>query len=269
MIGASRGSLASVQESLNSRADQGDLSALSAELFAVATLLGSEKSLVLTLADSGQSAGSRSALVNDLLGNKVSALTVSVITDVVNARWSSPSDLVDAIELLAAQAGFISANRDGSLDRVESELFHFGRAVDASSELQMSLTDPALSAQAKAGIIRDLLADKVSLTSLSIITYVASHLRGRRVDSLVSQLTELAAAQRNQVVAQVTSVVALDDGQQQRLIAALNKLTGKNVRLNVAVDPTIIGGFSVKIGEDIIDGTIASRLEDARRALLA
>ena len=241
MIGASRGSLASVQESLNSRADQGDLSALSAELFAVATLLGSEKSLVLTLADSGQSAGSRSALVNDLLGNKVSALTVSVITDVVNARWSSPSDLVDAIELLAAQAGFISANRDGSLDRVESELFHFGRAVDASSELQMSLTDPAFSAQAKAGIIRDLLADKVSLTSLSIITYVASHLRGRRVDSLVSQLTEL----------------------------ALNKLTGKNVRLNVAVDPTIIGGFSVKIGEDIIDGTIASRLEDARRALLA
>ena len=269
MIGASRGSLASVQESLRSRADQGDLSALSAELFAVAALFADEKSLVLTFADSGQSTTSRTSLVSDLFGSKVSAHTIAVVTDVVTARWSTSSDLIDAVELLAAQAGFIGAERDGILDRVESELFHFGRAVDASPALQMSLTDPSLPSHSKSAIIHDLLANKVSPTTLTIIEYVASHLRGRRVDSLLSALSDLAAAQRNQVVAQVTSVIGLDDNQQQRLVAALNVITGKSVRLNIAIDANVLGGFSVKIGEDIIDGTIASRLEEARRTLLA
>jgi F-type H+-transporting ATPase subunit delta len=82
-------------------------------------------------------------------------------------------------------------------------------------------------------------------------------------------LGNLAAAQRNQVVAEVRSVVALDADQTRRLSAALSKITGKNVRINVAIDPAIVGGISVTIGEDVIDGSVAARLESARRALLA
>jgi F-type H+-transporting ATPase subunit delta len=89
------------------------------------------------------------------------------------------------------------------------------------------------------------------------------------VDAVVDQLTALAAAQRNQVVAEVTSAVSLDESQIARLATALAKITGKQVRVNVAIEPSVIGGISVKLGEEIIDGTVATRLEHARRSLLA
>jgi F-type H+-transporting ATPase subunit delta len=89
------------------------------------------------------------------------------------------------------------------------------------------------------------------------------------VDSVLETLGNLAAQQRNQVVAEVRSAVNLDADQTRRLSAALSKITGKNVRINVAIDPAVLGGISVTIGEDVIDGSIAARLESARRSLLA
>ncbi len=269
MIGASRNSLAFVQESMRSRSSQGDLSALSAELLSAADILANEKSLRQNLADSGQPVAARTSLIKDVFGTKVSASTQEVLGELVAARWSSDNDLVDAVELLGSQAAFVAADKAGSLDRVENELFHFARAVQASSELQMTLTDPALSAQTKSAIVGDLLGSKVDVITLDLVKHVAGHLRGRRVDSVLETLGNLAAAQRNQVVAEVRSVIALDADQTRKLSAALSKLTGKDIRINVAIDPSVLGGITVTIGEDVIDGSVASRLESARRTLLA
>lgn len=267
MIGASRGSLARAQASLSAR--QGDLSTLSAELFAVVAAIANEKSLRQTLADSGQPEGARKALITDLLGNKVSAATLDVLGDIVTGRWSSDHDLVEAIETVASQAAFASADKAGTLDRVEDEVFLFGRAIDASPELQMALTDPSLGSDAKAAIVGDLLGGKVDSVTLSVLKYYASNLRGRRVDAVVADLSDLAGETRNQSVAEVRSVVALDESQTRRLAAALSVIAGREVKVNVAIDPTVLGGISVKIGDQIIDGTVASRLENARRSLLA
>jgi F-type H+-transporting ATPase subunit delta len=269
MIGASRNSLAFVQESMRSRSSQGDLSALSAELLAAADILANEKSLRQNLADSGQPVAARTSLIKDVFGTKVSASTQEVLGELVAARWSSDNDLVDAVELLGSQAAFVAADKAGSLDRVENELFHFARAVQASSELQMTLTDPALSAQAKSAIVGDLLGSKVDVITLDLVKHVAGHLRGRRVDSVLETLGNLAAAQRNQVVAEVRSAIALNADQTRKLSAALSKLTGKDIRINVAIDPSVLGGITVTIGEDVIDGSVAARLESARRTLLA
>lgn len=269
MIGASRNSLALVQESMRSRSNQGDLSALSAELLAAADILASEKSLRQNLADSGQPVSARTSLIKDLFGQKVSANTNEFLGELVAARWSSGEDLVDAVELVGFQAAFVVADKAGSLDRVENELFHFSRVVQASSELQMTLTDPALSSLAKSAVVGDLLGSKVDVSTLNLIKYVARHLRGRRVDSVLATLGNLAAAQRNQVVAEVRSVIALDAEQTRKLSAALSKLTGKDVRINVAIDPSVLGGITVTIGEEVIDGSVSARLESARRTLLA
>ena len=133
----------------------------------------------------------------------------------------------------------------------------------------MTLTDPSLSAQTKSAIVGDLIGSKVDSITLALVKHVAGHLRGRRVDSVLETLGNLAAEQRNQVVAEVRSAVSLDANQTSRLSAALSKITGKNVRINVAIDPSVLGGISVTIGEDVIDGSIAARLESARRSLLA
>ena len=132
MLGSSRESLASVRESLDARRNEPGFDAVSNDLFAVADLLGREKTLRVALADAGQPADGRAALAASVLGSRISPLTLDVVSDTVRRRWSNASDLVSAIEIQATQAAFTVAEADGTLGNVEEELFRFGRAIDAS-----------------------------------------------------------------------------------------------------------------------------------------
>jgi F-type H+-transporting ATPase subunit delta len=268
MIGSSRESLRVCQEGLDARRQEPGFAQLSGELFAVADLLDREWQLRTTLADSGQPQQVRGPLVGEMLGGRVSELAVDVVRMVVDRRWAEDIDLVMAIEQLGNQAAFTVAESDGTLDATEEELFRFGRAVDASPQLQMALTDPAESAAVKAAIARDLLQGRSTAATQAVLEYAVSHLHGRRIDVVVDDLCGLAAQQRERVVAEVRVAAPLDDSQIARLAEALSRLKGRTVRLNVAVDPDVIGGVHVRIGDEVIDGTVAARMEQARRALL-
>lgn len=242
--------------------------AIAGQLLDVASLLAGDKSLRTALADAGQSVESRTALVRDLLGGRVDALAVDLVTAVVALRWSSADELVDVLDEVGAVVACTAAEADGTLDAVEEELFRFARAVDANPELQMTLTNPALPATAKANLVRDLVAATAAPTTTALLAHAAANLRGRRVDAVVTALIDLAAAQRERVVAEVRVAVALDEDQHRRLSAVLSRLQGREVRLNVVVDPTVVGGASVRIGDDVIDGTMETRLTQARRTLI-
>ena len=237
------------------------------ELLAVAALLGAEKSLRTSLADAGQPVEARQAVVRELLADKVQPTARELVEAAVAVRWADADDLEAAVAELGAAVAFTAAEADGSLDAVEEELFLFGRAVDANPELQMALTNPALTPAVKAALVRDLVAAGAPITSV-LLAHTAANLRGRRVDAAVGALSNLAAAQRQRVVAQVTAAVALDEQQQERLARALARFAGREVRLNVAVDPTVIGGVSVRLGDEVIDGTMITRLSQARRAIV-
>jgi F-type H+-transporting ATPase subunit delta len=160
------------------------------------------------------------------------------------------------------------ADAVGDLDATEDEIFRFGRAVDSSPELQMALTAPALSAAAKSGIVEDLLKDRSTATTRLVLGYAVGHLHGRRIDAVVDDLADAAARQRQRIVAEVRVAQPLDADQERRLAAALSALKGRQVRLNVAVDPAVLGGVHVTVGDEVIDGTVAARLEQARRSML-
>ncbi len=266
MLGSSRDSRSALRRDVEARASEANAT-VAEQLLAVAALLGAEKSLRSTLADAGQPAEVRSALVNDLFGGKVQALAAALLSSAVALRWSDGDDLVDAIEELGAAVAFTAAEADGSLDRVEEELFRFGRAVEANADLQMTLTNPALDGAAKVALVRDLVASQASPVTTVLLAHTAANLRGRRVDAAVNALCNLAAAQRERVVAQVRVAVELDAAQHERLAAALARLIGRAVRCNITVDPAVIGGVSVRIGDDVIDGTFVTRLTQARRTL--
>ncbi|MFM9134003.1 MAG: ATP synthase F1 subunit delta, partial [bacterium] len=91
---------------------------------------------------------------------------------------------------------------------------------------------------------------------------------GRRIDAVVDDLADAAARQRQRIVAEVRVAQPLTEEQERRLAEALTRLKGRRVRLNVAVDPDVLGGVHVTVGDEVIDGTVASRLEQARRAVL-
>lgn len=269
MLGSSRQSFAALRTSLDARRGEAGFASVSGDLLAVAGVLGSEKSLTQALADSGQSDGVRGAIVRDLFGGKVSDTSLAVLDEVVASRWSSETDLVDAVEQLGAQAAFTTAEADGSLDRVEDELFRFGRAVDGSPELQMALTDPAIDGARKSALVRDLIGSTAAPTTTALVSYAAANLRGRQPAVAIEALATLAADQRQRLLAEVRSAVELTPEQVGRLAAALSTLQGRDVRLNVIVDPEVVGGIVVRVGDDVIDGSVASRFEAARRAVTA
>jgi F-type H+-transporting ATPase subunit delta len=191
------------------------------------------------------------------------------MVEIAGERWSNDDDLLMAIEQLADQVVFTVAEADGTLDATDDELFRFGRALDQSPELQMALTSPAQPSATKAAIVHDLLDGRSTGATRQVLEYAVGHLHGQRIDSVVDHLCDLAARQRERVIAEVRVAALLDAEQSRRLADVLSRLKGRTVRLNVAVDPAVLGGVHVKVGDEVIDGTVAAKLEQARRVVLS
>ncbi|RJQ67006.1 F0F1 ATP synthase subunit delta [Pseudonocardiaceae bacterium YIM PH 21723] len=261
---ASRESLAAVEQTLP-LAD--DLSAVGNELFSVVGLLSREGSLRRAVSDASTDPAGREQLVRGLLGGKLGAATLDVLAAVVKSRWSSPRELVDGVESLARTALLSRAEAQGRLDAVEDELFRLGRIVEGAPELEQVLTDVSGSADGKTALIRKLLGDKVEAITSTLVEQLVSQLRGRTVVGGLEELAEVAAKRRQRSVAHVTTAVALTEQQQNRLSATLERIYSRPIALHIELDPELRGGLVIKIGDEIIDGSAAGRLDALRREL--
>ncbi|MFD7512330.1 F0F1 ATP synthase subunit delta [Streptomyces sp. NPDC059853] len=270
MIGASREALEGGRERLNVLCDSTatDPAALADDLAAVTVLLNREVSLRRVLTDPAQPGEGKADLVGRLLGGQVGGPAVDLVSGLVRSRWSSSRDLVDAVEELADTADLIAADRAGTLEAVEDELFRFGRILSATPALRSALTTKdERSTTAKKELVRRLLGGRADRITERLIVRLVEHPRGRSLDQGIEALSALAAARRDRSVAVVTSAVPLSDAQRDRLGRALAKLYGRQVQLNLDVDPAVLGGISVRIGDEVIHGTVADRLDEVTRRL--
>ncbi|AZP20444.1 F0F1 ATP synthase subunit delta [Streptomyces aquilus] len=267
--GASREATASARERLDALTDNTSVNAgtLAEELAAVTALLDREVSLRRVLTDPAQAGEAKAELAQRLLGGQVGGEAADLVSGMVRSRWSQSRDLVDALEELANLADLTAAQRTGALDDVEDELFRFGRIVSSNTELRAALTDRAATGSAKGELLRSLLGGRAHATTERLVTRLVTAPRGRSLEAGLESLSKLAADRRNRLVAVVTSAVPLSDTQKQRLGAALGKLYGHQVHLNIDVDPEVLGGIRVQVGDEVINGSIADRIEDAGRRL--
>jgi F-type H+-transporting ATPase subunit delta len=239
------------------------------ELFAVVDLLDQEPGLRRSLTDPSRDAAARTGLAQSLLEGKISARTLAQVTGLVGERLSAPGDLADGAEELAVVAIAMSADKQDQLDDLEDELFRFGRIVQASPGLRAALSNQFAAPEARRRIVTDLLTGKVTDGALRLISQGAAHPRGRSLDGTLDSQANLAAALRKRLVAEVRVAVPLSDAQRGRLAAALAAGYGHDVHLNVVLDPEVLGGMSVRIGDQLINGSVASRLAELRRGLAA
>jgi len=267
---ASREALAAATEDLDRHVDDAsasDLERLGSELFAVLRLLEAEPGLRRHLADPSVPPSSRSGLADQLLGEQLSRPTLDVITDLVSSRWSRSPDLVEAVEELGRRATLGVAEKDGSLDEVEDQLFRFGRVLDREPELNSLLTDHATPPDKRLELLHGLLDGKVSPVTEALLSATVAAPRGRSLDLAAEELSELAAARRDRYVAHVRAPVALSPDQEQRLADSLSRLYGRPISLQVELDEDLLGGLLVRVGDEVIDGSVAGRLAAARRRL--
>lgn len=249
------------------RGERSSLSVASDDLHATADLLTREVGLRRALADPGLPAEARRALLDRLLGDQIGEIALEVLRAAVGARWSRPADLLATVEELGSEALLASEQAAGALDEVEDELFRFSRIVDRTPRLSLALSDRGLPAERKNALLDRLLDDRVRPATRRLIGRVVNNPRGRGIGREIEALAELASRRRQRSIAVVTVAHPIDEQQADRLRAAIARAFGTEVVLQLVIDPSVLGGVSVRVGGEIVDGTVLRRLAEARRQL--
>jgi len=267
---ASRATLAAGIDALDGiidRARPEQLGPLADQLFAVTELLVREAGLRRALADPSADPDRRQALFDRLLGNQLDAQALELLRPLVRERWSSPRDLAGAVETLSRRAVLGIAERAGALDDVEDQLFRFGRILDGESRLALALEDPLAPTDRKVALLDRLIGDRVDPTTHQLLEHAVRASRGRGLERTVTELVELAAARRERYVAYVTAPAPLTEQQESRLARSLSRVYGRQISLQVTVDPALLGGLVVRVNDEVIDGSVVSRLAAIRQRM--
>jgi len=265
--GSSRQSLLAARTTLDAAikgVDAQAASTLSSELFFIANVLGSNISVRRALTDPSRDAQAKGVFVKDLLASKVGAAALGLTTELAALRWSGAKDLVQVIEQLAIEAEASAANIAGELDRVEDEIFTAATAFASSSELRKALTSDATNA--KATLVSEILKG-ASGSTVKLVSQMVNAWRGRSIESAFADYQWALAARRNRVIALVRVAAPITPAQLDRLTTSLTSKVGQPVRINIEIDPSVIGGVSVKFADEIVDGSVSNRLAGAARAL--
>ena len=266
----SRESLAAATARLDALVDassSADLQQLGDQLFAITRLVAGQLALRRALADPAAPEQARTGLLRQVLGGKVGASALEVASELVASRWSTSLDLVEALENVARRAVLGVAEKDGTLDDVEDELFRFGRILDREPQLNALLADTNQSEEGRTGLLDAVLGDRVTPVVATLLRQTVRLPRGRHLDLAAEELAELAAARRHRYVARVRTAVALTPQQEQRLTASLTRLYGRPMSLQIELDEHLLGGLVVEVGGELIDGSVAGRLAAAQRSL--
>jgi ATP synthase F0 subunit b/ATP synthase F1 delta subunit len=249
--------------------DQG-LSTLADDLTSVAAMLINETVVTRYLTLAAEDASPRVRLIERLVSGKVGQPALDLLKSAVSERWSADSDLVDAVELVSRQALLIRAEQAGQLDEVEEQLFRFSRILDLQPRLAILLGDYEVPADGRVRLLRNVLGNAsadVDPITAELLSKTVELLRGQPAGEAVQGLAEVAVARRGEVVAHVSAAAELTDAQHTRLTEVLSRIYGHPVTAQMQIDPDLLGGLAISVGDEIIDGTLSSRLAAAQTQL--
>jgi F-type H+-transporting ATPase subunit delta len=263
--GASADALTALTDQVRSVRTLADAEVLGDELFSVAVLLRSDPALRRVATDASLPAEVKQGLVSELLSGKVGERTLGIVTDAVARRWTAQRDLPDSLERLSEIALVRSVG--AKADQLADELFGVAQSLKSNPELRDALANPGRSVEDRVQLVDTIFAGKV-LPATVTLTKQALAGSYRTVGAALQVYREVAAQVAGERVATIRVAEPLTDADRTRLQQALAKQYGRDVHINEVVDPDVLGGVRVELGDDVIDGTIANRIDDARRRLV-
>ncbi len=253
-LGEARAALAQVSEVRLETAEQ---------LLQAGRVIGSSNQLRNLLGDPGLETSDKTEIVRRVFSGSLDEVALRLVTSIAGDRWSSDDDLLEAIEELGIRAAARSAAPGTD---IVGELFEFGRAVRSNPSLELAVSSKLGTAAAKASLVTELLAGASQQTRL-IVSHLVQQPRGRRVSELLRYASTVVSDEYERLVATVTVARPIAGEQLERLRAGLARAYGRNVAINQVIDESVIGGLRVQIGNDVIDGSVATKLNDLRLQL--
>jgi F-type H+-transporting ATPase subunit delta len=270
--GSSRASVLALRKSLAdlvSKQSATDTAQFSADLFTALTVLSSSVGLRRALTDNSRDAASKAELISNLFGKNVTDAAKTLCSQAASLRWSNPAEIADAIENLAVESASTAADKSGELEKLENQLFDFARVLIANPEFRQALNTASDTDASKVALLESAVNGKYSLSTIYLLKRVVVLRRGRSIDATLAAYSHYVSNSRNRLVAHVKTAIALTDSQTSSLIAALTKQMGREVHVNIEIDPKVLGGISIRYADDVIDGTVVNRLAEASRALVS
>jgi len=267
--GSSRQSLVIARGALDAAvkgASAATASEISTQLFFATEVFAGKAALRRAITDPSRDIASKSALIKELFGSKIGKEASGLISGVAALRWSASKDVIYVLEQLAIEAEASSANINNELDRLEDELFSASRILLGSAELRSALVGGA-GADLKAALVTELLTKSASASTVKLVRALVTQRRGRSIEAAFAQYLFGLANRRNRLIAVVRTAAPISDAQKVRLSGAIEKQVGQPIRVNIQVDPAIIGGVSITFADEVIDASISNRLAHAGRAL--
>lgn len=263
--GASADSIAALGDQLDQVIGSADAAKVGDDLFAVAAVLRKEAGLRRVATDLSTDADAKADLVRGIFEGKLEDSALDLVADAVRRRWTATRDLADALEHLGVVAQVRSAGDDNS-ERLSDELFVVARTVNDDAELRTALSDPVRSVEDKRVLLHGLL-DGRALPATARLSEQALSGSYRTIGVALAEYQKVAAAVHDKRVARVRVAQELSAEDSDRLQRALSEQYGRRVHLNVIIEPALLGGMRIEIGDDVIDGSVSGRLEEARRKL--
>lgn len=271
MHAASRDALAHTRAKLQSELGENPAGGatgaqLGQELFSVVDVLDNDRTLRVAIADSAASAQARQELIRSVFGWKIDQPALNVLSEAVSQNWSNPRDLREGLVDVARLALLVSAATQGQLPAVEDELFRLGRILTDHPELEQALRDRTTDADAKRALLGQVLYGKVTAVTEALASHAVARPEKRPVED-IDALSQMAAELQGNSVANATAPSELSPEQRATLQERLSKIYGRSMTIHVNVDPDIMGGLVIRVGDEVIDGSVSGRLESLRRTL--
>jgi F-type H+-transporting ATPase subunit delta len=266
MASSTRQSLAAAKAALTPLLSKADLK-FADELFAVQSAIASSAQLRNLLSDPSAEAKGKSQAVAAVFGKSFSAGVLEFLDVLVGLRWSKGSDLVSSLEQLAVYTVAATAANAKNLSQVEGELFAFRQTVDSDQELQFALASRQASEASKVALVDALIGKQASAEAATLIRHAVTGAGRRRVSIVLEQFGKQISAYAERLVATVTVAQPLSENQLKRLEDVLAKNYAQGIKLNVELDPSIIGGVRIQVADEIIDGSLSTRLNEAKLQL--
>lgn len=267
MHGGSAKSLRKVLDKTDALLGEGtDARTLGADLFAMTLVLDERHALRRALTEPVVPVAAKSRLLRSLVEGRIGDPAIDVVEVASGTRWSGPRDLADALEHASVAAHVSRADDDGHLDGLEDDLFRFGRIAEGSPGLRDALNDATAAREGKQKLVDDLLGDKVDDSTKTLLEQAVSG-RHRSLTAVLSFYQRVAAEHRDTMIATAWVASPLSDEHRDRLASALSTQHSREIHLNVVVDPEVLGGVRVAVGDEVIDSTVEARLKQAQRRL--
>ncbi|MFR4215602.1 MAG: F0F1 ATP synthase subunit delta [Bifidobacterium longum] len=236
------------------------------ELFTITKVLDDSIQLERALTDPSRPVADKVAVLTELLGDNVHPMTMEIMTDLVSRHWSRARDIANAVEDFGVDAMMYYADATDATLQVSVELSELHSALLNLPVVRAKLYDYQATSEARVKLFREVFSGKtLNKVTMRLAEHATCNLRRRRYLETIQWLINKFSRHMGESMVTVTTATPLKKEQIKRLVEVYSAKVGRQVHINSVVDPTVLGGMRIQVGDEVTDNTVVAQLQNLHR----